>query len=204
VNGATTTELQAPLDAIALQRTMTIAEAAEATGASVDAIRSRVDRGTLPAARGRDGKRRIPASELYKAGLLDPLGSGEDAADRRSAPQLHRRGNTAAAVDLNDLIRRLVDAETQVRVKGELAQHAESTARAERQAREQLEASLHQTRSETVALQAKLQARHEVEQTIRQQLDEATARARELEQRLTERSARRRWFGAGRNKRTSV
>lgn len=201
MDGATTTEPAPPSDAIALQRTMTIAEAADASGTSIDAIRSRVDRGTLPAVRGRDGKRRIPAAELYKAGLLDPLGSGDNAGERRTEPQLHRRSHTAAAVDLNELIRRLVDAETQVRVKGELAQHAESTARAEREAREQLEAELHQTRSEAIGLQAKLEARHDVEQAIRQQLDEATARARDLEQQLVERPAHRRWFGLSRKER---
>ncbi len=57
--------------------TLTIAEAAEATGLTKKAIRNRVDRGQLRAVL-RDGVRRIPRSELDRAGLdADSLEAGD-------------------------------------------------------------------------------------------------------------------------------
>src|SRR3712207_4389305 len=53
--------------------TYTIAEVAELTGASPKAIRNRVDRGQLRAVK-RDGVRRIPRSELTRAGLMPDNG----------------------------------------------------------------------------------------------------------------------------------
>ena len=49
----------------------TIREAAELCGLSRDAMRGRVERETVRSVLGRDGMRRIPRSELQRAGLLD-------------------------------------------------------------------------------------------------------------------------------------
>jgi hypothetical protein len=63
-------------------RTLTITEAAEATGATVKAIRNRCDRGQLRFVLQR-GVRRIPLSELQRAGLLEgELGEELEAGER--------------------------------------------------------------------------------------------------------------------------
>jgi hypothetical protein len=54
-----------------ITRTLTIAEAADPTGLTCKAIRSRVDRGTIRAVL-RDGVRRTPHSERARTGLLEP------------------------------------------------------------------------------------------------------------------------------------
>jgi excisionase family DNA binding protein len=56
------------------QRTVTIAEAAKLTGLSKDAIRSRIERGTLRVTK-RGGVRRVPLDELAELGML---AGGED------------------------------------------------------------------------------------------------------------------------------
>src|SRR4051794_2490341 len=60
------------------QRTVTIAEAAKLTGLSKDAIRSRIERGSLRVTK-RGGVRRVPLDELAELGLL---AGGEDVGDR--------------------------------------------------------------------------------------------------------------------------
>jgi excisionase family DNA binding protein len=60
------------------KRSVTIAEAARLTGLSKEAIRSRIDRGTLRASK-RAGVRRVPLDELAELGLL---AGGEDVGDR--------------------------------------------------------------------------------------------------------------------------
>jgi len=52
-------------------RTVTIREAAELCGMSRDAMRGRVERGSVQNLMGQDGVRRIPVSELRRTGLLD-------------------------------------------------------------------------------------------------------------------------------------
>ena len=56
------------------QRTVTIAEAASLTGLSKDAIRARIERGSLRVTK-RGGVRRVPLDELAELGLL---AGGED------------------------------------------------------------------------------------------------------------------------------
>ena len=58
--------------------TYTLREAATATGMSQEALRKRVDRGTVRSVK-RDGVRRIPRSELERAGLR--IGEPADASD---------------------------------------------------------------------------------------------------------------------------
>jgi excisionase family DNA binding protein len=59
------------------QRTVTIAEAAKLTGLSKEAIRARIDRGTLRVSK-RGGVRRVPLDELAELGML---AGGEDVGD---------------------------------------------------------------------------------------------------------------------------
>jgi excisionase family DNA binding protein len=59
------------------QRTVTIAEAASLTGLSKDAIRARIERGSLRVTK-RGGVRRVPLDELAELGLL---AGGEDIGD---------------------------------------------------------------------------------------------------------------------------
>ena len=80
-------------------RTLTIKETAEATGLTIKAVRSRIERGTRPAVV-RDGLRRIPYSELVRAGLVE--------ADNGAAiGQLPRQG-TAAESPQPDVLAELV------------------------------------------------------------------------------------------------
>ena len=60
------------------RRSVTIAEAAKLTGLSKEAIRSRIDRGSLRASK-KAGVRRVPLDELAELGLL---AGGEDVGDR--------------------------------------------------------------------------------------------------------------------------
>jgi excisionase family DNA binding protein len=62
---------------MAQQRTVTIAEAAKLTGLSKEAIRARIDRGTLRVSK-RGGVRRVPLDELAELGML---AGGEDVGD---------------------------------------------------------------------------------------------------------------------------
>ena len=60
------------------QRTVTIAEAARLTGLSKEAIRARIERGSLRVHK-RGGVRRVPLDELAELGLL---AGGEDIGER--------------------------------------------------------------------------------------------------------------------------
>ena len=63
-------------------RTFTISEAAEITGVSRKAIARRVERGSLRSVV-RNGRRRIPRSELVRAGLLEEGAEGTPDLDPR-------------------------------------------------------------------------------------------------------------------------
>jgi hypothetical protein len=80
---------------------LTIRDASRATGLSIKALRRRVERGTLPA-RMIEGRRRVPMSELLRAGLL-VTGPGE-----RQAPH----GPPSEAVSV--LARRVAALESRV------------------------------------------------------------------------------------------
>lgn len=71
-------------------RTYTISEAAELTGVSRKAIARRVERGSLRSVV-RNGRRRIPRSELVRAGLLDD-GSQRSPQSGPASPPLPRPG----------------------------------------------------------------------------------------------------------------
>ncbi len=129
-------------------RTYTISEAAEATGLTAKALRSRVDRGSIPAVQGRDGKRRIPHSELFRAGLL-PL---QDDPAEAGAPHQPRAGHPAG-LDVSALIDRLIAAESAQQIAGLLTQQADERARNETERAQRLEDELHEARSRIAELE---------------------------------------------------
>ncbi|MDQ3971073.1 MAG: helix-turn-helix domain-containing protein [Thermoproteota archaeon] len=128
--------------------TLTIAEAAEATGLTKKAIRNRVDRGQLRAVL-RDGVRRIPRSELDRAGLdADSLEAG-DGADIRQGAASRQPKETSAWAELLDRLERQAGELAELRV---LTREAESL----REDRERLEGAFHEARARASELEAKL------------------------------------------------
>jgi hypothetical protein len=112
--------------------TFTIREAADACGMTYEAMRARVDRGSLRAGKRReDGTRVIPKSELERLGLLP----GADVAELQ------------AEVD------RL---QKELRTHRLLAERAEGQTVAERKARELIEQTMYQERSEKQSLTLQL------------------------------------------------
>lgn len=134
--------------------TFSIREAAERCGVSYQAMRKRVDRGSVQVVK-RDGVRRIPRTELERAELWPGArrGDGEEVAELRQENE---------------------------RLRGELVQHrqlterAEVAAQAERQARERAEHEFHRERAERqVAEQVGAEADQQRDE-LRSCLDEIT------------------------------
>jgi len=106
--------------------TLTLAQAAEQTGLTAAALARRVERGTLRAVL-IDGKRRVPVSELERAGLLagdqerDEL--GQLRADLAAARALTQRAEATAKTE--------VDAHERTKVA--LAEHAATAKTAQAQ-----------------------------------------------------------------------
>lgn len=69
-------------------RTLTIREAADYLGKTPKAIRSAVDRGSLPHVKGSDGVRRIPFSALESAPGPAPMRQGQPREAATEAPSL--------------------------------------------------------------------------------------------------------------------
>lgn len=135
--------------------TLTIAEAAEATGLSKKALRNRVDRGQLRAVL-REGVRRIPRSELERAGIAVRLPhEAADGAD--TPPQDEAESPSLEATAWRDVLERLE------RQAGELAELRVITRQAEslREERDRFEAAVQREHAERQAAEARLQ---EVEQ----------------------------------------
>jgi excisionase family DNA binding protein len=108
-------------------RTCTISEAAELTGLSRKAIARRVDRGTLRSVV-RDGRRRIPVSELERAGLLPDEGDVFDP-ERLLLPSSNSAEAAIPADALVAFLREMFDRFE--RQAGELAQYRALTTQAE-------------------------------------------------------------------------
>jgi len=112
--------------------TFTIREAAEACGMTYEAMRARVDRGTLRAGKRRDdGARIIPKSELERLGLLP-------------------------GADVVELQKELDRLRQELKTHRLLTERAESTAAAEREAREFVELAMHRERAEKESLALQL------------------------------------------------
>ena len=123
--------------------TFTIREAAEKCGVTYQAMRKRVDRGTLQTVK-KEGVRRIPRSELERAGLWP----GSTLADEelRKENEQHRQ----------------------------LTEQAQSTAEAERKAREAAEAAASQARAERLAAEQQASANKEKAEKLRAELEEVS------------------------------
>ena len=100
------------------QRTITIAEAARLTGLSKDAIRSRIECGTLRVSK-RGGVRRVPLDELAELGLL---AGGEDVGEHsplttdQLLDRLERQAETIGALRAeNEALTRDLEAERELR-----------------------------------------------------------------------------------------
>ena len=130
-------------------RTLTIKETAAATGLTIKAIRSCIERGTLPAVV-RDGLRRIPYSELVRAGLVE---ADNGAAIRQLPPQ-----GTAAEAPQPDVLAKLVNRlEAQAEELGRLkaiTAAAETTSDQEHERAEQLETEVIEPRAKLAELEA--------------------------------------------------
>jgi len=156
---------------------LTIADAAALAQISKDAMRGRVERGSVQSLMGRDHKRRIPLTELVRTGMVlapedfDSHANHAESMDPMGAATPGMVGatyvDTAAVQHAIDIaVRALVEKERLL-----LTQRAESIERD----RERLETELHETRAHVSQLEHQLQAQRE--------------------------QPRRRWFGISRKER---
>jgi len=140
--------------------TLSIAEAAEATGLTKKALRNRVDREQIRAVL-RDGIRRIPRSELERAGLSvrSPEAAAEVAEGQEAAP-----GQPGSPSAISEVLDRLE------RQAGELAELRVLTREADtlREERDRLEAALHESRAKVAEAEAKLEAEQAEAERLRQ------------------------------------
>ena len=121
---------------------LTIAEAAELTGLSKQALRRRIERKSLPAIRRKDGLRIVRAEDLAEAGLLDlltgrpptirPAQVDAQTVARELVQTVIRQG-----IELHKLTQRLEELEAETRVGHEAQQAELDDARRERRALQQ-------------------------------------------------------------------
>jgi excisionase family DNA binding protein len=144
--------------------TLTITEAAEATGVSKKALRNRVDRGQLRAVL-RDGMRRIPRSELERIGLIVKL--PHEAGDGAGVFQNATESPSTEAAAWREALERLE------RQAAELAELRLLTRQAEtlREERDRLETTMHQERAERQAAEARLEEFEQMHESAAEQLD---------------------------------
>ncbi len=142
---------QEPREAVAVN----VGDAARLTTLSPKAIRSRLDRHSLRSVL-KNGQRHIPMTELYRAGLLNPDGSPARQAQQGSERQGQLEGSPEASFNVMELIDELTEARADAKVKGLLAQQAETLAEGERQAREALETELHAARCRVAELEERI------------------------------------------------
>lgn len=148
-------------------RTVTIREAADLCGTTQAAMRGRVERGTVRHVLGRDGKRRIPVSELRRVGLLDHARNHDDPANVAGMAPHH-----ATVAGMADFVAALERLHAENVAVTERAVVAETRLQLEQQTASTIETELHRTRAELAA---------------------ATERADQLAADLAARG-RRRWF----------
>lgn len=137
--------------------TLTIAEAADATGLTKKAVRNRVDRGQVRAVL-RDGVRRIPRSELERAGLSleHPEAGGGAAKGQEATP-----GYPEPMAEVLDRLERQAGELAELRV---LTREADTL----REERDRLEAALHESRAKEAEAEAKLEAERGEAERLRQ------------------------------------
>lgn len=125
---------------------LTIAEVAERTGLSKAALARRIERGTLRAVK-RNGLRRIPVSELERAGLA--------ATDSTTLSHVAPRGSHDVAAVITSLTERLEAQAYELGRLRALTVEAESL----RSDRERLEAQLFEAHARVMELEAKARQR---------------------------------------------
>jgi len=96
---------------------LTLSEAAEALGLSVKAVRSRVERGTLPHTLGPDGLRRVPTSAIEQLKQQSPTSQGY--------PEAIPASQGASPEVLSALLERISALETAVAENSKLLQLTE-------------------------------------------------------------------------------
>lgn len=122
--------------------TFTVAEAAEATGKTQKSIRRRIERGTLRSTLGADSLRRIPESELIRAGLLGPGGEVQRGTEGNGVPRGTPAGQSADLSVLLERLEALAAENGRLRALEERAGSLERQVAAERDARERVEVAL--------------------------------------------------------------
>jgi len=133
---------------ITVMETFTIREAAERCQVSYEALRRRVDRGSVQTLR-KDGVRRIPRAELERVGLWQGARSDSPEQVQRLQSELERlRGELREL----RLLPRKVDAE--------------------RQARELIETTLHEERASRQTAEARLQDLEQVHEAATGKLEQ--------------------------------
>lgn len=143
-------------------RTLTVSEAATLTRTTPKAIRRRMERGTLRSVLGPDQRRRIPLSELERAGLLAPNGASPQGHEGQGHPGASPQGPVAGVLDAGQILARLeaLAAENgRLRVLEERAGSLERELEAERDARQRVEQELFASRARVTELDATLAAR---------------------------------------------
>lgn len=140
-----------------VMRTFTITEAASTTGVTPKAIRRRIERGTLRSVLGPDQRRRIPLSELQRAGLI-PAGEAHGGAAGQGYPDAPPPGNAVGGVlevgILLERLERLAAENGRLRVLEERAGSLERQVEAERAARANAEQELFAARARVVELES--------------------------------------------------
>jgi excisionase family DNA binding protein len=142
--------------AAGMERTLTLAEAADATGLTRKALQRRVDRGSLRSVL-IGGLRRVPVSELYRAGLLTETGAVEGDERSPSSEAAASPAGRRPALDVGELLDRL---ERQARELGEMraltrqAESLQAQAEGERAARRAAEAALLEARARITQLES--------------------------------------------------
>ncbi len=124
------------------ERTLTVEETAARLGVTPKAVRRRIERGTLPAILGRDGRRRVPAA------ALDPgaMGSKQGPREPRSG-QLPRDPGAPGQLDAASVLARLEQLAAENGRLRALTEVAESS-------RAGLEDEVHQLRARVRELEA--------------------------------------------------
>ena len=138
-----------------MERTLTLAEAAEATGLTRKALQRRVDRGSVRSVL-TGGLRRIPVTELYRLGLMqpeDPVASSAPPAAAGPPPPAPRAPGPAIG-ELLDRLERQAQELGEMRALSRQAESLLAQAEAERRARQAAETALFEARARVAELEA--------------------------------------------------
>jgi excisionase family DNA binding protein len=138
-----------------MERTLTLAEAAEATGLTRKALQRRVDRGSVRSVL-TGGLRRIPVTELYRLGLMRPEeAAGPSAPSLASGPVAPApRGPGPGIGELLDRLERQAQELGEMRALSRQAESLLAQAEAERRARQAAETALFEARARIAELEA--------------------------------------------------